>query len=187
MDDKIKFNTEEFSLFVTSEEKKHCIRRRFHNKTDNITQFRDQLDTYDFKNPELVRPSFDTYFMRLAWIAASRSNCMKAGIGAVIAKGNRVLTTGYNGTPGGLLNCNEGGCKRCNGNPAQGKDLDRCVCLHAEESALLEAGRTAAMGATLYTTHFPCQLCTRKIIACGIKRIVYNKFYDSPLSRELLS
>jgi len=155
-DDKIKFNSEEFSLFITSEEKQHHIKRRFHNKTDDIVEFYDQLKNFSFRDPQLVRPSWDTYFMRLAEIAASRSNCMKAGIGAIIAKGNRVLTTGYNGTPGGLLNCNEGGCKRCNGNPAQGKDLDKCVCLHAEESALLEAGRPACMGATLYTTHFPC-------------------------------
>lgn len=51
----------------------------------------------------------------------------------------------------------------------------------------MEAGRPSCIGATLYTTHFPCQLCTRKIICCGIKRIVYYKFYDSPLSREMLS
>ena len=156
MDDKIKFNTEEFSLFVTSEERQHCIKRRFHNKTDDIPEFHEQLRKHQFNNEQLVRPSFDTYFMRLADIAASRSNCMKAGIGAVIAQGNRVISTGYNGTPGGLLNCNQGGCKRCNGNPVQGKDLDKCVCLHAEESALLEAGRPATLGATLYTTHFPC-------------------------------
>jgi dCMP deaminase len=117
VDDKIKFNSDEFSLFVTSEEKQHCIKRRFHNKTDDVQQFYSQLRNFQFNNPQLVRPSFDTYFMRLADIAASRSNCMKAGIGAVIAKDNRVITTGYNGTPGGLPNCNAGGCARCNGNP----------------------------------------------------------------------
>jgi len=54
--------------------------------------------------------------MRLAELAASRSNCMKKGNGAIIAKDNRVISTGYNGTPFGLPNCNEGGCKRCNDN-----------------------------------------------------------------------
>ena len=114
------------------------------------------LKNFDFKSKQLVRPEFDTYFSRMADIAASRSNCMKAGIGAVIAKDNRVITTGYNGTPGGLPNCNAGGCARCNGNAQQGTELDRCVCLHAEESAMLEAGRLRTLGATLYTTHFPC-------------------------------
>jgi len=63
-----------------------------------------------------VRPSFDTYFMRLAELAASRSNCMKKGIGAIIVKDCRVVSTGYNGTPFGQINCNAGGCKRCNDN-----------------------------------------------------------------------
>jgi len=47
----------------------------------------------------------------------------------------------YNGTPRGLTNCNEGGCARCNGCAGSGQALDECLCLHAEENALLEAGR----------------------------------------------
>jgi len=54
--------------------------------------------------------------MKLAELAASRSNCMKKGNGCIIAKDNRIISTGYNGTPCGLINCNEGGCKRCNDN-----------------------------------------------------------------------
>lgn len=48
--------------------------------------------------------------------------------------------TRYNGTPRNLTNCNQGGCPRCNGggNIASG---DECLCLHAEENALIEAGR----------------------------------------------
>ena len=56
----------------------------------------------------------------------------------------------YNGTPRHLTNCNEGGCPRCNGggNVASG---DECLCLHAEENALLEAGRErVGDDATLY-------------------------------------
>ena len=112
----------------------------------------------------MVRPSFDTYFMRMAELAASRSNCMKKGNGAIVAKDNRVVSTGYNGTPCGLDNCMTGGCKRCNDNVRQGIDLDKCICLHAEESAIMEAGRKATMGATLYTTSFPCSLCAKMII-----------------------
>jgi dCMP deaminase len=53
----------------------------------------------------------------------------------------------YNGTPRGLTNCNEGGCGHCNG----GSQLLECVCLHAEENALLEAGRErVGDGAVLY-------------------------------------
>ena len=134
-----------------------------------------------------MRPTFDTYFMRLAELAASRANCMKRGNGAIITKDQRVIATGYNGTPFGLTNCNEGGCKRCNDNVHQGIDLDKCLCLHAEESAVMEAGRPRCLGGTIYTTSFPCQLCTKMIIQAGIVRIVYNKNYDSYLSKEMLA
>ena len=149
--------------------------------------FHRSLRSHKFNDKQLVRPSFDTYFLRLAEVAASRSNCMKSGIGAVIAKDQRVVSTGYNGTPCGLTNCNQGGCPRCNKNISQGKELDKCLCLHAEESAIIEAGRPRTLGSTLYTTHFPCQLCTRKIIQAGIIRVVYAKNYDSQLSREMLN
>jgi dCMP deaminase len=82
---------------------------------------------------------------------------MKDGQGAVITKNNRVISTGYNGTPFGLQNCNEGGCARCNGKLEEDEDLDKCLCLHADESAIMEAGRSRTMGGTIYTCSFPCQ------------------------------
>lgn len=45
------------------------------------------------------RPNFDEYFMEIAFTVKSRSNCMKRAVGAVLAMGNRMLSTGYNGTP----------------------------------------------------------------------------------------
>jgi dCMP deaminase len=144
------------------------------------------LVKFDFGNNENVRPKWDTYFMRFAELAATRSNCMKRGNGAVIVKDYRIVSTGYNGTPFGHTNCNEGGCARCNANVSQGLDLDKCKCLHAEESAVLEAGRSKAMGAWIYTTSFPCLLCMKMILQCGIKRIIYHKDYDSELSKEMV-
>ena len=134
-----------------------------------------------------MRPTFDTYFMRLAELASSRSNCMKRGNGAIITKDQRVVSTGYNGTPFSLTNCNEGGCQRCNDNVQQGIDLDKCICMHAEESAVMEAGRPRCLGGTIYTTSFPCQLCAKMIIQAGIVRICYNKNFDSTISKEMLA
>lgn len=100
-----------------------------------------KLDTLELTNPERLRPSWDTYFMHLSDLAARRSNCMKRRVGCILVKDSRVVATGYNGTPRGLRNCNEGGCDRCNANAPCGTGLDRCLCMHAEENALLEAGR----------------------------------------------
>jgi len=74
------------------------------------------LQKFNFVNSELVRPSWDTYFMRIANVVASRSKCMKRSVGAVVVNDKRIVSTGYNGTPFGTTNCNEGGCDRCNSN-----------------------------------------------------------------------
>lgn len=99
-----------------------------------------------------LRPSWDTYFLSLCTLASLRSNCMKRRVGAVLVRANRVLSTGYNGTPRGLKNCAEGGCARCNASAACGSALEECLCLHAEENALLELGRDrgGAEGTVLY-------------------------------------
>lgn len=156
LDDMIKFTPGHFQTYCSDAKHQAYIKRRFYNLHAQKSAFFQELDAFNFNNMELVRPTFDTYFMKLAELAASRSNCMKKGNGAIITKDNRVISTGYNGTPFGLLNCNEGGCKRCNDNVKQGLDLDKCLCLHAEESAVMEAGRNRCMGATLYTTSYPC-------------------------------
>jgi dCMP deaminase len=79
-----------------------------------------------------LRPSWDSYFMSLADLAARRSNCMKRRVGCVLVRGARVISTGYNGTPRGATNCNEGGCPRCNAGEGSGHSLSNCLCLHAE-------------------------------------------------------
>jgi dCMP deaminase len=89
-----------------------------------------------------LRPGWDDYFMLLADLAARRSNCMKRQVGCILVKKFHVISTGYNGTPRGVKNCNDGGCPRCNRGEARcGQGLQECLCLHAEENALIEAGR----------------------------------------------
>ena len=133
-----------------------------------------------------MRPKWDTYFLRLAEVVATRSNCMKRAVGAVIVNDHRIVSTGYNGTPFGYTNCNEGGCERCNSNTQSGVRLDECLCIHAEENAVIEAGRTKANGGTIYVTLSPCLTCSKSVIQAGIKRIVYNRLYNMPVAEEFL-
>ena len=84
----------------------------------------------------------------------------------------------YNGTARGLRNCNEGGCPRCNSGSSSGHGLDQCVCLHAEENALLEAGsERLGENAVLYCNTCPCLVCSVKIIQSGVKVVVYHLGY----------
>lgn len=154
----------------------------------------------------LLRPPWDVYFIQLCILASHRSNCMKRRVGAVLvsSKSHRIISTGYNGTPLGMKNCNEGGCPRCNDpRTKQGADLSICICLHAEENVLLEAGRERIQKqmqhrydsqkyriesdhynetddseyAILYCTTCPCIGCAKKIIQCGIREVVYLEDY----------
>lgn len=133
------------------------------------------------------RPSWDSYFMQLATMSALRTNCMKRRVGAVIVHGGKrtILATGYNGTPRGLPNCSSGGCARCNdAQERQGCGLSECLCLHAEENALLQLSMSSqslhsASGSALilYCTTMPCLGCAKKIVQAGISRVYFAEDY----------
>ncbi len=126
-----------------------------------------------------ARPSWDEYFMSIARVVATRSNCVKRKVAAVITLDRRIISTGYNGTPRGVRNCNEGGCPRCNAFAEGGTRLDECLCSHGEENALTQAAYhgVSVRGGTLYTTFCPCLICTKMIINAGLLEVVYNAGY----------
>jgi dCMP deaminase len=125
------------------------------------------------------RPSWDEYFMSIARVVASRSNCVKRKVAALITRDRRIISTGYNGTPRGTRNCNEGGCPRCNSFAEGGTRLDECLCSHGEENAITQAAfhGVSVRGGTLYTTFSPCLMCTKMIINAGIEEVAYNDAY----------
>ncbi|MFH1393314.1 MAG: deaminase [Candidatus Micrarchaeota archaeon] len=125
------------------------------------------------------RPSWDDYFMNIAKEVASRSNCVKRKVAAIIVKDKRIISTGYNGTPRGTANCDEGGCPRCNSYAESGKNLDDCLCSHGEENAIVQASYhgVSIKDSTIYTTFSPCLMCTKMIINAGILEVVYNVQY----------
>jgi dCMP deaminase len=128
-----------------------------------------------------VRPSWDEYFIKIAKLTSERSNCIKRKVGCLIVKDFRILSLGYNGTPSGVKNCYEGGCYRCShqkNKSTTGKDLHLCICLHAEENAILFISQNNIKDSTIYITLFPCLGCIKKILQCKIKRIVYVDDYD---------
>lgn len=148
--------------------------------SSTLEDLQEKIAGLDLKSSEWIRPAWDTYFMRLAFLASSRSNCMKRRVGAIIVHNRRVVSTGYNGTPIGVKNCNEGGCSRCNECEfVMGQALEACVCLHAEANALLEAGRNRCIGSDLYVTLAPCLGCAKLIVQAGIKRVLYESEYDA--------
>lgn len=156
-------------------------RVRLLNTSHSLASLYANLGKLDLLSPERLRPSWDNYFMALASLAAKRSNCMKRRVGCVVVspRSRRVVSTGYNGTPRGIRNCADGGCGRCNSGAARGSSLTTCLCIHAEENALLEAGRDRLReGAVLYCDTCPCLTCSIKIAQMGVSEVVYAQGYS---------
>ena len=135
------------------------------------------------------RPDNDTYFMMMAELVSTRSTCLRRKVGAVVVKEKRVLTTGYNGAPKGLRHCEEVGCVRQNQNIETGTRHELCRGVHAEQNAVVQAAYfgISIKGASIYTTCFPCVMCTKILLNAGISEIIYKNDYIDPLSKEILN
>lgn len=119
---------------------------------------------------------------------AERATCTRRKIGAVLVKDKRILATGYNGAPSGLLHCDVAGCLREQRAIPSGTQHELCRGIHAEQNAVIQAARhgTAIEGSTVYCTHQPCVLCAKILINAGVQRIVYREPYPDALAAEML-
>jgi len=123
------------------------------------------------------RPDVHDYFMTIAMTVRRRANCMGNRVGAIIVLDGRIISTGYNGTPHGMKNCLDGGCHRCANRSAypSGTGYDLCICVHAEQNALLSAARfgIAAESGVIYSTMRPCFGCTKEMLQAKIHAVYF--------------
>jgi dCMP deaminase len=121
-----------------------------------------------------VRPTKDEYYLAIAKQVAARSTCLDKQYGCVIVKDDRIVSTGYNGSARGRINCCDTGiCHQVLGGKSS------CVAVHAEANAIVAASPRQLKGATLYlnctdTTGviFPCEICMKLMINVEIARLV---------------
>ena len=134
------------------------------------------------------RPDWDEYFLQIARIVAERSTCLRRKVGALIVKDRRMLSTGYNGTPKGIIHCDETGCLREELNIPSGQRHELCRGLHAEQNALIQAALygISLQGGILYCTTYPCSICAKMLINAGIREIVIEEGYPDDLAKEFL-
>ena len=115
--------------------------------------------------------------MGIAIAIRQRANCQGSKVGALLVRDNRLLSAGYNGTPQGVANCDEGGCDRCADRDRypSGHAYDLCICVHAEQNALLTAARfgITVEGSTIYTTLSPCFGCSKELLQAKVVSIHY--------------
>jgi dCMP deaminase len=123
------------------------------------------------KGETIMRPDWDSYFMKIAYAVSERSTCDRAFVGCVLVLDKRILTTGFNGSPAGQPHCEEIGHLLVDGH---------CVrTIHAETNAIIQAALhgVSTRGCTCYVTHFPCINCTKALINAGVTRLIYNVAY----------
>jgi deoxycytidylate deaminase len=65
----INYNKGEFCRQLKKEDILTHIKKRFTN-SGTKDEFNEELNQFNFKDQELVRPGWDTYFMRMAELAA---------------------------------------------------------------------------------------------------------------------
>lgn len=142
------------------------------------------------------RGNWEQYFMEVALIVSTRSTCGSRRVGAVIvdsleAGKRRVLSTGYNGNPVGMVHCIDGGCPRFearkNGILESGDYSSDFPCFahHAEANCLFMMQRRgiSSENCILFTTASPCRACAEKIHGAGIKKVYYLDGYPDSFSK----
>lgn len=126
---------------------------------------------------ERARPDRPEYYMSIAMAVRARANCIGNRVGAILVLGDRIIATGYNGTPSNMTNCDEGGCERCatreKYHTSAGYDV--CICVHAEQNTLISSARfgIAVAGADLYTTMQPCFGCAKELLQAQVRGVRY--------------
>jgi len=131
-----------------------------------------------------MRPSWTQYFLAQALLAAMRSTCLRRQTGAVIARQNKVIATGYNGAPRFVSHCNDDNIT-CGENY---RYSGSCRGSHSIANAIAQAAEigSSIAGGTVYCTHFPCSSCAKLIINSGITQVYYIEEQLDEMAQELL-
>ena len=118
----------------------------------------------------------DIAYMDIAKVVAMYSTCKRLHVGAVLVIEKRIISTGYNGAPAGLVHCSHDDLTPC----------DRAV--HAEVNAIAFAAKhgIATQFSVLYSTHLPCVSCAQIIVNAGIREVNYGNEYRKKEGKDLL-
>ena len=115
------------------------------------------------------RPTWEDYFKKIVIATKERSACERLQVGCLLVKDNRIISQGYNGFLPGL--------------PHESivRNNHEQATVHAEQNALCDCAKRGVScdGATAYITHYPCIICTRLLLAAGIKKIKYIDDYKN--------
>ncbi len=118
---------------------------------------------------ESIRPTWDEYFKEIVQSTSKRSPCSRLQVGCLLVKDNRIISQGYNGFLPGCIH------------KSVMRDNHEQSTIHAEQNALCDCAKrgTSCNDSIAYITHYPCIICTRMLLAGGIKEIKYINNYNN--------
>ena len=147
-------------------------------------------------NSIISRMSKDQYYLNIAKEVSKRSTCLRIHYGAVIVKNDRIVSTGYNGSARGFINCSQvGSCVRSLMNIEHGERYELCRSVHAEANAIIQASAEETKDAVLYLygedgysgnqidSALPCIMCQRMIVNAGIESVI--SYVDGEIHKTL--
>jgi dCMP deaminase len=159
------------------------------DNSGNLRSLYKRLDTIlaELNYKPYRRPSWDEYFIKMAYLVAERSTCIRHHVGAVVVSHNHIVSSGYNGAPSGIKDCIELGCLRDQLGIKSGMQQEICRAVHAEQNAIIHAALQGAStgGATIYATHSPCIICAKMIVNAKIERFVACTYYPDKAFENL--
>jgi len=115
------------------------------------------------------RLTFDQMFKKILLATAERSPCHRLQVGCVLVKDKRIISQGYNGFLPGAAH------------KSVVRNNHEQATVHAEQNAICDCAKrgVSCEEATAYITHYPCIICTRLLLASGIKEIKYLEDYKN--------
>ncbi len=123
----------------------------------------------------IKRPSWDEYFMRHAYLAATKSKDNRTKIGAVLVSNNRIIAEGYNGIVQNVKDCIEDFPER------YAKPEKYFWQEHGERNCYYDCSfrGVSSNNSTLYTFGIPCADCARAVVQGGTKTVVVHKQWQN--------
>jgi dCMP deaminase len=150
------------------------------------------------KNPHKV-------YIDIARRFAQESHCLSYQVACIAVKNGRIISTGINGTPPGMENCDDHWKNYYKSNPSlclsyqmnewfktpEWRELHHAFSLkyevHAEMNVLATAARdgVSLQGCDFYCTTEPCNECLKTLIMVAPHAIYYDIPYDKVDNSEM--
>lgn len=124
----------------------------------------------------------DSLYIGIASRISEMSYARRTKVGAVIVKGDNIISMGWNGRPSGADN-------NCEIEQSDGSLVTHPAVLHAESNALAKLASTnsgCSSGSTVYVTMSPCFECAKLLIQSKVARVVFRDLYRNANGLDLL-